>query len=136
MHYDTIWFHIQAWVKSVSIEVRNKSKSREDRLDAILHALSDRTRRKLLRRLANGPAVVGELAKPIAMTRVAVSKHLRVLEHAQLISRTIDGRVHRCAVRPEALQEVEQWLTSYRAFWIEKLDALARFAEERTRVSR
>ena len=89
-----------------------------------------------MRRLANGPAVVGELAKPIAMTRVAVSKHLRVLEHAQLISRTIDGRVHRCAVRPEALQEVEQWLTSYRAFWIEKLDALARFAEERTRVSR
>ena len=119
----------------MSTKLRLKPKSREDRLDAILHALSDRTRRTLLRRLATGPAMVGELAKPIAMTRVAVSKHLRVLEDAQLISRTIDGRVHRCAARPEALQEVEQWLADYRAFWTEKLDALALFAEESTRVN-
>lgn len=114
----------------MSIRVRTKLQSREDRLDAILHALSDRTRRALLRRLAAGPAMVGELAKPIAMTRVAVSKHLRVLEDAQLVSRTIDGRVHRCALRPEPLQEVEQWLAGYRAFWTEKLEALARFAED------
>jgi hypothetical protein len=45
------------------------------------------------------------------------------------ISRTIDGRVHRCALRPEALQEVEKWLTGYRAFWTERLEALARFTE-------
>lgn len=120
----------------MSIKVRIKPQSKEDRLDAILHALSDRTRRTLLKRLATGPAIVGELAKPIAMTRVAVSKHLRVLEDAQLISRTIDGRVHRCAVRPEALQEVEQWLAGYRAFWTEKLDALARFAEDGSRANR
>ena len=118
------------------IEVRIKPKSRDDRLDAILHALSDRTRRALLKRLATGPAMVGELAKPIAMTRVAVSKHLRVLEDAQLISRTIEGRVHRCAVRPEALQEAEQWLAGYRAFWTEKLEALARFAEDGARIKR
>jgi DNA-binding transcriptional ArsR family regulator len=101
----------------------------EDRLDAILHALAHRTRRTLLKRLAAGPAMVGELAKPIDMTRIAVSKHLRVLEDARLISRTVDGRVHRCALRPEALQEVERWLNGYRAFWTERLDALARFAE-------
>jgi DNA-binding transcriptional ArsR family regulator len=121
---------------AMSIEVPIKAKPREDRLDAVLHALSDRTRRTLLKRLATGPATVGELAKPIAMTRVAVSKHLRVLEDAQLISRTIEGRVHRCAVRPEALQEVEQWLAGYRAFWTEKLEALARFAEDGTRIKR
>jgi DNA-binding transcriptional ArsR family regulator len=106
-----------------------KRPSSEDRLDAILHALSDRTRRRLLRRLAGGPAMVGELAKPIAMTRVAVSKHLRVLEKARLVSRTIDGRVHRCALRSEPLQEVDRWLAGYRAFWTEKLEALAMFAE-------
>jgi DNA-binding transcriptional ArsR family regulator len=113
----------------MSSGVRSQRPSSEDRLDAILHALSDRTRRRLLKRLAAGPAIVGELAEPIDMTRVAVSKHLRVLEDARLISRTIDGRVHRCALRPGALQEVEKWLTGYRAFWTERLEALARFTE-------
>jgi DNA-binding transcriptional ArsR family regulator len=130
LQYDTKWFHIQAWEMTVSTRVPVKRQSREDRLDAILHALSDRTRRALLRRLATGPAMVGELARPIAMTRVAVSKHLRVLEDAQLVSRTIDGRVHRCALRPEPLHDVERWLAGYRAFWTEKLEALARFAED------
>lgn len=115
----------------MSLKVQANRRSNEDRLDAILHALSDRTRRALLKRLAAGPAMVGELARPIDMTRVGVSKHLRVLEKARLISRTIDGRVHRCALTPGPLQEVERWLTNYRAFWNERLDALARYAEER-----
>jgi DNA-binding transcriptional ArsR family regulator len=114
----------------MSSRTQAKRPSGEDRLDAILHALSDRTRRALLKRLAAGPAMVGELAKPIAMTRVAVSKHLRVLENARLVSRTIDGRVHRCALRSEPLREVERWLAGYRVFWTGKLEALARFAEE------
>jgi DNA-binding transcriptional ArsR family regulator len=114
-------------------KVRVKHRSSEDRLDAILHALSDRTRRALLKRLAAGPAPVGELAKPIALTRVAVSKHLRVLENARLVSRTIDGRVHRCALRSEPLEELERWLAGYRLFWTDKLEALARFAEEADR---
>jgi DNA-binding transcriptional ArsR family regulator len=118
------------------LKAQTKRRSSEDRLDAILHALSDRTRRALLKRLATGPAVVGELAKPIALTRVAVSKHLRVLEDARLVSRTIDGRVHRCALRSEPLEEVERWLASYRAFWTDKLEALARLAEEDDRDDR
>jgi DNA-binding transcriptional ArsR family regulator len=113
----------------MSLRTQAKRPSSDDRLDAILHALSDRTRRALLKRLAMGPVTVGELAKPIAMTRVAVSKHLRVLENARLVARTIDGRVHRCALRSEPLQEVERWLAGYRAFWTEKLEALGRFAE-------
>lgn len=115
---------------TVSLKTQATRASGEDRLDAILHALSDRTRRGLLQRLAIGPAAIGELAKPIAMTRVAVSKHLRVLEDARLVSRTIDGRVHRCALRSEPLLELERWLANYRAFWTDRLEALARFAEE------
>jgi DNA-binding transcriptional ArsR family regulator len=101
----------------------------EDRLDLILHALSDRTRRMLLKRLAAGSAMVGELAEPFDMSRVAVSKHLRVLEKACLISRTVEGRVHRCALRAEPLREVERWLMRYRAHWTQTLEALARYAE-------
>lgn len=113
------------------LRVQQKRFSKEDRLDTILYALSDRTRRTLLKRLTAGPANVGELARPIDMTRVAVSKHLRVLERARLISRTVDGRVHRCALTPGPLQEVERWLTDYRAFWNERLDALAHYTEAR-----
>jgi DNA-binding transcriptional ArsR family regulator len=114
----------------MSLRTQTKRLSREDRLDEILHALSDRTRRSLLKRLARGPATVGELTKPIALTRMAVSKHLRVLEDARLISRTIDGRVHRCALHSEPLMEVERWLAGYRVFWTDKLESLARFAED------
>lgn len=114
----------------MSLKIQTKRVSNEDHLDAILHALAHQTRRALLKRLAAGTAMVGELAKPIAMSRVAVSKHLRVLENARLISRTVDGRVHRCAARPEPLKEVERWLSDYRVFWTERLEALARFAED------
>jgi DNA-binding transcriptional ArsR family regulator len=124
-------------VSNTSLEESMYSKSRgnsslkEDRLDSILHALSDRTRRKLLKRLASSPALVGELAAPFEMTRVAVSKHLRVLEDANLISRSIDGRMHTCTLTAAPLKEVEQWLTGYRSFWSNKLEALARYAEQR-----
>jgi DNA-binding transcriptional ArsR family regulator len=108
---------------------RRTKQAHEDRLDAILHALSDRTRRALLRRLADGPAKVTELAAPFAMTRIAVAKHLRVLEQAQLVSRTIDGRIHWCEVDPGPLGEVDRWLLDYRGFWSRNLEALARYAE-------
>ena len=109
---------------------QHKRASSEDRLDRILHALSDPTRRSLLKRLASGPAIVSELAEPFDMTRIAVSKHLRVLERARLVSRTIDGRVHRCTLTAGPLREVERWLLGYRAFWTQKLEALAHYAEQ------
>ncbi len=102
----------------------------DDRLDDVFHALADRTRRALLARLAHGPAPVGELAAPFDMSLPAVSKHLRVLEQAGLVSREKDGRVHRCSLAAEPLREVEQWLASYRTFWDETLEALARFVED------
>jgi DNA-binding transcriptional ArsR family regulator len=104
--------------------------SREQRLDRIFGALSDQTRRELLRRLGRSPATVTDLAAPFDMTLPAVSKHIRVLERAGLITRNIDGRVHRCALAPAPLSEVERWLAHYRSFWEENLDALAAFVEK------
>lgn len=101
----------------------------EGRLDAILHALSDSTRRKLLKRLASGPATMTELAEPFSITRIAVAKHVRVLEAAGLLSRSAEGRIRRCFMNAAPLKEVEQWLTDYRHFWTQSLDSLARFVE-------
>jgi DNA-binding transcriptional ArsR family regulator len=101
----------------------------DERLDAVFHALSDRTRRALLERLAVRPAMVTELALPFAMSLPAVSRHIRVLETAGLIERSVDGRIHHCSLAPAPLQTVEAWLSRYRRFWQEKLDSLARFVE-------
>ena len=106
------------------------SADREDRLDRVFHALSDRTRRALLHRLARGPASVSELAEPFAMSRPAVSKHLQVLEDAALIARAIDGRVHRCSIEARPLRDSAQWLEAYRAFWDETLGALAAYVDK------
>src|SRR5471030_1838671 len=84
-----------------------------DRLDAVFHALGDRTRRALLARLATRPAMVTELARPFAMSLPAVSRHIRVLESAGLIARSVDGRVHRCSLAPAPLKSAEAWLSHY-----------------------
>jgi DNA-binding transcriptional ArsR family regulator len=107
-----------------------KKNSTEDRLDRVFHALSDRTRRALLRRLEAGPAMVTELAAPFRMSLPAVSKHLRVLEAASLIERRIDGRIHRCSLHVASLEAADRWIERYRVFWTDRLDALARLVEE------
>ncbi len=101
----------------------------DDRLDSVFHALANRTRRSLLDRLGHGPAMVTELAAPYAMSLPSISKHLRVLEGAGLVARSVDGRVHRCRLATAPLREVEAWLTHYRAFWEHRLDALAQYVE-------
>ena len=105
------------------------SENEDDRLDLVLRAVADRTRRALLARLADGPARITDLAAPFDMSLVAVSKHLKVLERAALIARDVDGRVHRCSLRAEPLREVETWLAHYRGFWDDTLAALARHVE-------
>ncbi|MEM7446248.1 MAG: metalloregulator ArsR/SmtB family transcription factor [Pseudomonadota bacterium] len=102
----------------------------DDRLDLILRALADRTRRALLARLAEGPARITDLAEPFDMSLVAVSKHLKVLERAELIERDIEGRVHQCSFQAAPLREVERWLDHYRVFWHGTLDALANHVED------
>ena len=108
-----------------------KTVSADDQLDQVFHALADRTRRALLARLAEGPAMVTELAGPFDMSLPAVSKHVRVLEASGLLVREVDGRVHRCSLNAEQLSEAERWFEHYRNFWESKLDALAGHVEGR-----
>ena len=102
----------------------------EDRLDAVFHALSNRTRRALLKSLAAGPARVSELAEPHGMSVAAISKHLFVLEHANLISRSRSGHIQSCVLEPAAMATADAWLSDYRAFWDDKLDRFASFIEQ------
>lgn len=100
-------------------------------LDATFHALSDRTRRAMLRGLAEGPRTVGELAAPFAMSLAAASKHIKVLEAAGLIERAVKGRVHLCRLSAEPMHAGAEWLRHYDKFWNARLDALeAALAEE------
>ena len=97
----------------------------DTQLDRVFGALSDRTRRALLQRLAEGPAGINELATPFDMSLPAVSKHLRVLENAGLVSRSKDGRVNRCTLSAEPLRDVAAWVSFYESFWDGTLASLA-----------
>lgn len=94
------------------------------RLDAVFHALSDATRRAMLRRLADGERSVGELAAPFAMSLAGASKHVKVLETAGLVHRQVRGRTHLCRLDPARLAEAQAWLRHYERFWTGRLDAL------------
>ena len=97
-------------------------------LDAIFAALSDATRRDVLERLGQGGSLtVTELAQPHGMSLTGFLKHLRVLENAGLVSRTKEGRIVRCELSPQPMQEAAVWLSRYEKFWAGRLDALARF---------
>jgi DNA-binding transcriptional ArsR family regulator len=96
-------------------------------LDATFAALADPTRRAILARLAAGDASVSELAEPFAMTQPAISKHLKVLERAGLISRSRDAQRRPRRLEPDALKQATAWLEQYRRFWgdsFSKLDAV------------
>ena len=96
-------------------------------LDAAFAALADRTRRAILARLTEGDASVTELAEPFAMSQPAISKHLRVLERAGLISRSRDAQRRPCRLEAKPLAEATGWLMEYRQFWessFQGLDAL------------
>jgi len=105
----------------------------ERRLDAVFHALSNRTRRALLQSLTAGPARVTELAEPHKMSLNAISKHLFVLERAGLIRRTREGNVQSCVLDAEPLAPAEAWIAGYRRFWNQRLDRLVEFVEKKPR---
>jgi DNA-binding transcriptional ArsR family regulator len=98
-----------------------------NRLDTTFAALADPTRRAILARLAQGEATVMELAAPFALSQPAISKHLKVLERAGLISRGRDAQRRPCRIEPAALAEASGWLEEYRRLWegnYRRLDAL------------
>jgi DNA-binding transcriptional ArsR family regulator len=94
------------------------------RLDATFAALADPTRRAILARLARGDASVAELAEPFAMSQPAISKHLKVLEHAGLISTAQDGQRRPRRIEGVRLAEATAWLEEYRQFWERRYSAL------------
>src|SRR5215471_15755522 len=102
------------------------------RLNAVFHALGDATRRQMLRDLADGERTVGQLAEPFAISLAAASKHIKALESAGLIRREVRGRTHHCRLEPRALASADEWLSFYRRFWNERLDALERLLREET----
>jgi DNA-binding transcriptional ArsR family regulator len=93
-------------------------------LDAVFHALGDRTRRLMLRELANGERTVSQLAEPYDMSLAAASKHIKALELAGLIRREVRGRVHICRLDPGPLVSAHRWIAFYERFWMSRLDAL------------
>ena len=101
-----------------------------DHLSNTFSALADPTRRAILARLAAGEASVTELAEPFAMSLPAVSKHLKVLERAGLISRGRAAQWRPCRLAPEPLKDAAGWIDEYRRFWDESLDRLAEFLDE------
>jgi len=98
-----------------------------DPLSRIFFALADPTRRAILARLANGEASVGELAEPFAITGPAITKHLKVLERAGLITRSRDAQWRRCRLDANGLRNVADWVEFYRQYWDESLDRLEFF---------
>lgn len=95
-----------------------------DRLSATFAALADPTRRAILARLALGETSVSKLAEPFAMSLPAVSKHLKVLERAGLITRGRDAQMRPCRIDATALKQADDWLGEYRRLWEERLDRL------------
>lgn len=101
-----------------------------DHLSATFSALSDPTRRAILARLANGETTVTELAEPFEMSLPAISKHLKVLERAGLITRGREAQWRPCRLEASRLKEASDWLEHYRQFWEQSLDRLESYLEE------
>jgi DNA-binding transcriptional ArsR family regulator len=98
-------------------------------LDSIFHALSDATRRSILRDIALKEKTVGEIAKPYPVSLAAVSKHLKVLEAAELIEREKRGSFQMVRLNAKTLRSADQWLAYYERFWSGQLDALQTYLE-------
>jgi DNA-binding transcriptional ArsR family regulator len=101
-----------------------------DRLSITLSALADPTRRVILAKLANGEATVNELAKPFDISLPAVSRHLKVLEAAGLITRGREAQWRPCRLETKALKKVDDWLSRYRRLWSESFDKMDTYIAE------
>jgi DNA-binding transcriptional ArsR family regulator len=97
---------------------------RPEAMDEIFGALSHQVRRAMVGRLAGGKLTIGELAAPLPMSFAAVSKHVKVLERAGLVDRTVEGRRHVCRLAPGPLASAAAWLRFYERHWSASLDSL------------
>ena len=101
-------------------------------LTSIFAALADPTRRAILEKLALGEASAGQLAEPFGISKPAISKHLKVLENANLIVRKKDAQWHRFQLQSDSLKLASDWIAHYRQFWEDQFDALAQYLNKNT----
>ncbi|WP_189047361.1 ArsR/SmtB family transcription factor [Micromonospora sonchi] len=101
-----------------------------DRLSEVFAALADPTRRAILARLADGEATVNQIAEPFPISLQAVSKHLKVLERAGLISRGREAQWRPCRLDAEPLREVADWVAGYQRFWEQRYDTLGEYLRQ------
>ena len=99
--------------------------------DAVFRALAHPTRRDIVERLSGGAATVGEATRDLGVSKPTISRHLKMLEEAGVVTRVIDGRRHRIALRPEALAETSDWIETQRARWQRFFDVVGEYLEER-----
>ena len=114
---------------------KNPPSSAPDPLSAAFGALADPTRRAILERLSEGETTVGTLAEPFAISAPAISRHLKVLEEAGLVTRRIDRQHRVIRLEPERLREVSGWVNRYRRFWEGQLDSLADYLDKQKGTS-
>lgn len=105
-------------------------------MNEVFHALAHDARRAMLSRLASGELTVGQLAEPFSMSLEAASKHIRVLERAGLVRRTVDGRRHVCRLEAQPLASAADWLRFYERFWSDRLDALEDLLHSRRKAGK
>ena len=105
----------------------------EHKLDRVYGAISDPTRRAILATLASGDANMSALVDRFDLSFNGVSKHVKVLERAGLVERTVVGREHRLRLNPKPLRDAARWIEHYREFWEMRLDALESFLDKRKR---
>lgn len=102
-------------------------------LDLLFYALSDPTRRAILSMLNEGSSTIGTLAEPFKMSLAAISKHIKILEKANLLSRKKTGRIHECSLNPAALRSAEECIQFYTKFWNDHLDTFVENLESETK---
>ena len=103
-----------------------------EQLSSLFAALADPTRRAIVERLASGEASAGELAEPFGISKPAISKHLKVLEKAQIIIRKKDAQWHRFQLKSDSLKIASDWIDQYRLFWEDQLEALSQYLKEQS----
>jgi len=105
--------------------------SEKDPLDHVFMALANKTRREIVHRLADKELSVNELVQGLDMSLAAVSKHIKVLEKANLVKRRVDGRVHNISLAPEQFSMALDWISIYRNFWQNRMNSLTEFIENK-----
>jgi DNA-binding transcriptional ArsR family regulator len=93
-------------------------------------ALAHPLRREIVERLSSGPATVGEVSSGLGVAKPTISRHLRLLEESGVVSRVVDGRMHRLALRPEALAEASEWIEIQRTRWTSLFDVVGDYLQE------